>query len=107
MKTAIEDLQLSVGPGWSKLIAELVRDLEQLGWDGEVHQVKEKFGGLRFYIDYGSDAVNKRIETAEKLSFETCEQCGEPGKRRMLGTWIKTLCVSCHSHEQYVRGCGD
>lgn len=87
----IEDLQASVGSGWSKLIKDLVDDLFVLGWNGEVLQVKEKFGGLRFYINYGSDKVFDRIDVAENESLKICEECGNPGKQRNTG-WIKTLC---------------
>jgi hypothetical protein len=60
----LKDLQAEVGPGWSDIIARLVRDLRKLGWNGEVVQMKEKFGGLRFYINDTSDALHDRIEEA-------------------------------------------
>jgi hypothetical protein len=86
-----------VGEGWHALVSELVDDLLRLGWDGEVHQVKEKFGGLRFYIGMGSEAVHDRIAKAMEDSFKICEDCGEPGKLRR-GGWLRTLC------EKHVRG---
>lgn len=87
----LEEFQSQVGKGWSSIIEKLVQDLLELGWDGWALQIKEKFGGLRFYIDTGSDAVHDRISQAECLSYETCEECGTPGKPR-TGGWIKTLC---------------
>ena len=80
-----------VGPGWKDILVRLINDLEQLGWNGQLCQVKEKFGGLRFYINAASDAVWKRIAQAEEESYETCETCGQPGKLRRIGWW-KTLC---------------
>ena len=77
--------------GWVPLIDELITDLKAMGWDGKIHQLKEKFGGLRFYIGGGSDAIFDRISKAEAKSYEICERCGNPGKPRKLG-WIKTLC---------------
>jgi hypothetical protein len=54
-------------------------------------QVKEKFGGLRFYIDGGDDWVYGAISMAESMSYRTCEVCGAPGKTRGTG-WIRTTC---------------
>ena len=55
-------------------------------------QIKEKFGGLRFYINEGSKEVYDRITEAEKLSYETCEVTGNPGKLRTDIGWYLTLC---------------
>ena len=54
-------------------------------------QIKEKFGGLRFYIENGSDTVYNYIDFAEHMSYKVCEKCGSPGKSRSL-SWIKVLC---------------
>jgi len=82
----------SVGYGWYPLIKDLITDLIELGWNKEVCQVKEKFGGLRFYINAASDEMYDRISQAEKESYETCEDTGQPGKLRTdLGWWV-TLC---------------
>jgi hypothetical protein len=67
-EATLEDVCSCVGPGWHDIIRRLVMDLEALGWDGSVMQVKEKFGTLRFYIGYGSDAVFDRIDEAEAES---------------------------------------
>ncbi len=58
-------------------------------------QVKEKFGGLRFYYDGGSSEINHWVEFAEMMASHTCEDCGNPGKKRNEG-WIKTMCDTCH-----------
>jgi hypothetical protein len=54
-------------------------------------QVKEKFGGLRFYINGGNDQHYHYITFAESMSYRTCEECGSPGKRYTDG-WHQTLC---------------
>lgn len=64
------------------------------GFTPEVMQVKEKFGGLRFYTDYSNDYLNGMIHMAECISYKTCEQCGKPGKPRS-GGWVLTLCDDC------------
>lgn len=61
-----------------------------------VHQIKEKFGGLRFYYEGGDDYVYGLVSMAEAWAANTCEKCGESGKLRH-GGWIRTL---CDKHEQ-------
>ena len=88
----------SVSSGWYGLIKELIDDLIKLGWDKQVCQVKEKFGGLRFYINSASDEVHKRISEAENLSYSVCEKCGNPGELREDLRWMMTLC-DAHNEE--------
>jgi hypothetical protein len=78
--------------GWYPLLKELITDLIDLGWDKQICQVKEKFGGLRFYINTGSTEVFERIHKAEKDSYTICEETGKPGKLRNDIGWIRTLC---------------
>ena len=54
-------------------------------------QIKEKFGGLRFYVQAATSKHYDYISFAESMSYRTCEQCGAPGKRYSMG-WHKTLC---------------
>jgi hypothetical protein len=81
-----------VDSGWYPLIKELIEDLIKLGWDKQLCQVKEKFGGLRFYINSGSDEIFNRIISAENKSYEICETCGEKGDMRTDIGWYRTLC---------------
>ena len=85
--------------GWNIIIKNLIEDLIELGWDKKIVQVKEKFGGLRFYVVSGSDEIYDRISTAEKESYETCETCGEKGELRLVG-WYKTLCNKHHEERK-------
>ena len=82
----------AVDDGWLPIIKTLIEDLIELGWDKQVCQVKEKFGGLRFYINGGSDEIFNRISKAENESYETCEVCGEKGELRNDIGWYLTLC---------------
>lgn len=66
-----------------------------------VRQIKEKFGGLRFYYDGGDDYVSGLVSMAESWAGHVCEECGNPGKSRSTG-WIKTLCDE-HSAEREAR----
>jgi hypothetical protein len=54
-------------------------------------QVKEKFGGLRFYTNGFTDTIDGMIRMAESMSYRTCEVCGSPGRSNNYG-WISTLC---------------
>ena len=86
--------------GWFDILWRLCVDLEPLvvefeketGSQFEVLQVKEKFGGLRFYVNCRrGDAIRQRILAAREESVHTCEICGQPGELRE-DRWIKTLC---------------
>jgi hypothetical protein len=54
-------------------------------------QVKEKFGGLRFYYDGGDSYVEGLVAMAESMSYRTCDVCGNPGKTNNSG-WISVRC---------------
>jgi len=82
----------SVDNGWYPIIKDLIEDLIKLGWDKQICQIKEKFGGLRFYINSGSDEIHERITEAERKSYETCEITGQPGELRTDIGWYRTLC---------------
>jgi hypothetical protein len=82
--------------------------LQRHGWKAFLHwpdtgfavlQVKEKFGTLRFYCP-STDASDKYVRLAERLSAVTCEDCGKPGKANDAG-WIRTQCYECR--DQRVR----
>lgn len=55
-------------------------------------QIKEKFGGLRFYYDGGDDVVHGAVMMAEAWANVTCDQCGERGESNNTGGWIATRC---------------
>lgn len=86
-----------VGKGWEPILYRLAEDLIALGWDRQIRQVKEKLGGLRFYIRSGDATFQKRIEQAEDESYITCEECGAPGVRCSVDYWIKTECPACNA----------
>lgn len=98
------DMQVSLmrfgfpGDGWFDLIKDLCEKITAEGISITVMQVKEKFGGLRFYFDMNAGTtqeqytrVNELVVEAEAKSEVTCEDCGQPGKIRS-GSWIRCLC---------------
>lgn len=97
-ETTSEKVAMCVGPGWRLLVLKLIEDLLSIGWDAHVFQVKEKFGGLRFYASAMSNEGYDLIHKAEEQSYTICEECGEPGQVYRDGWW-KTLCEK-HAKEQ-------
>ena len=89
------------GDGWFDLIWRLCERLEPVvaaeeaesGRPFQVLQVKEKFGGLRFYHNYNNDAISALIAAAKIEAFHTCEVCGQPGKRSDV-SWL----ITCEEH---------
>ena len=62
-------------------------------------QVKEKFGGLRFYVVGASDKQWTMIELTENLSYHICETCGSTKDVGQTQGWIYTLCKECVDKE--------
>jgi hypothetical protein len=97
----------AVGSGWWQIIESLCGQIQHhIDWKQEqkekynrgegcaqvvVHQIKEKFGGLRFYYEGGDDAIDGMVRMAECWASHSCEECGNVGHGRS-GGWIRTLC---------------
>ena len=71
-----------IGQGWNLLVKNLIEDLIKMGWNKEVTQVKEKFGGLRFYVTENKSYIQQRIIDTELDSIMICEETGKSGKLR-------------------------
>ncbi len=97
---------IETGDGWYNIIDTLC---SQIQWhidknlanhedseeiQVEATQVKEKFGGLRFYYHGGNRFIDGLVWMAEGMSACTCESCGAPGKRSDT-SWVATLCENC------------
>lgn len=100
MRSGLMCFGFEVGDGWYELIRELCEELKEMLPDiqqdpeygeFEVLQVKEKFGGLRFYTNWATEEMYEKISDAEGKSFKICEECGQPAQVR-VGGWIRTLC---------------
>jgi hypothetical protein len=86
---------MSCADGWYDIIKaclDRVREDRQNLLAVTVVQIKEKFGGLRFYIR-GAASLQTRetIRSAEDESFSICEVTGLPGKLHVNGGYIRTL----------------
>jgi hypothetical protein len=94
----------AVGSGWWPIIESLCANIQShTDWWNKnretrpvveqvvVAQIKEKFGGLRFYYEGGDDQISGMVRMAEAWASHSCEECGAPGTLGGKG-WIKTLC---------------
>jgi hypothetical protein len=91
-----------VGNGWLGIIKETIEDITPMGWNKEVTQVKEKFGGLCFYITSAPENVHMRIIESDKLSYTVCEICGDIGYNKPHNGWYQTLCEKHHQEKNHV-----
>jgi hypothetical protein len=96
--------------GWFALVDGLCSDIETLlrNQAGRivVAQVKEKFGGLRFYYDWddaddaGADLetsllkerVRALVDEARARTTLICQKCGDPATLKLHGGWTAALC---------------
>jgi hypothetical protein len=88
--------------GWKEIVLRADSMLAHIDPDYQIHQIKEKFGTLRYYFGskYAYDTVQGQIMNAittwaEHRSQYTCEACGKFGELRTERYWIVTLCDTC------------
>ena len=118
-----EGIDTQFNAGWNQIVSDMfdkievvLKDMYNLEpersqerenrfWIG---QIKEKFASLRVYVDIPifwkmeyhkqCDLIQEAINTAENLSTETCELCGEAGK--VVGTgWLSCRCSKCDDYK--------
>ena len=116
MKETLMCWGFECGDGWYQILDSLCGQIQHyIDWNNEnfekgykqykqvpqvvAVQIKEKFGGLRFYYDGGDDHISGMVRMAESWAYHTCETCGSPGKMRQ-GGWIKTLCDTHEAERQ-------
>ena len=103
MGTVLDDMP----KGWKKafgiqLAEDIKQELKQKNIKNyNVQQVKEKYGGLRWYDNCRLDCISKY----ERLSEITCGICGRPATKISTG-WIYPYCDKCadkyKNHNSYV-----
>lgn len=91
---------VSCSAGWYPIVVQLDRDLAAIDPDYALKQVKEKFGGLRYYfhteLEGAREPMNTLVKAAEEAAERTCEDCGRPGELYVSRHgWYRTLCASC------------
>ena len=109
LQTPFEAFGVECHAGWKGLYEPLQELCRLHGY--EVVQIKEKFGGLRFYVTDGDGTLDTLISVIEDASFAVCEDCGttrhewDPITKRMKSivttssspsrNWIRSLCPPC------------
>lgn len=94
---------VSCSRGWYPIVIQLDHDLAAIDPGYELHQVKEKLGGLRYYfgVSEGTSKADRQrmdelVDAAEEKCEATCELCGDPGIRHTTPHgWLRTLCTTC------------
>lgn len=89
------------GEGWWPILEALCGQIQHhIDWKNKttevvaqvtVGQIKEKFGGLRFYYSGGDDVIDGMVRMAESWASRSCETCGNRATKQTTG-WIKNLC---------------
>ncbi len=92
--------EIGVENGWRGIVERLCQALKEHGVSEDFHvcQVKEKFGGLRFYYDGHIFGDRKLVSDAENESYRTCQYCGtQEGVRTVPSPhWLRSLCLKCY-----------
>lgn len=89
-----DEAKAYVGKGWHPLLDELYNALPE---EAQVFQVKEKFGGLRFYHSAEDSDFDALVTLAEARSLKLCEACGALAMLDSAAIpnrpeWVKTRC---------------
>ena len=63
----------------------------------QIDQIKEKFGGLRFYYSGGDKNIFGMTCLAESLSYKICESCGTTQNIGITKGWLYTVCETCYN----------
>lgn len=114
----LEEWKGCVGEGWADILEDLWNkavwiEAQFPAVELHINQIKEKFGGLRFYYGWGpSDKAvggdwdvsadipvsmfTDAVWRAESKASHTCEDCGKDGTLRdERSSWWATLCDDC------------
>ena len=98
----IELFGVECGKGWYDLLTPIIEYVEEYNKDTEEDnqikflQIKEKWGGLRVYTNFGTRELFDLIDKAEEESYNVCEFCGSREEVGMtLSGWNSTTCLDC------------
>ena len=92
---------------WNIVIADLVVIMKKREeWNSDINykvrQVKNKFGGLRFYVDNEDDFLRGAIKMAEIQCSKLCNTCGSYGKQKIqTGSFTPKQCTGCFGNSFY------
>lgn len=92
--------------GWLDLVEEIHEHLVGVAPNYKITQVKEKFGGLCFYIDGNTippmqrEACHNYVKKQTDRSYTICQNCGGNDATIHESGWIATLCDRCVNLDQ-------
>lgn len=91
----------AVEPGWNKAFGKkYLKDLkkqlkkDKMLYSWRIMDIKEKWGCLNLYCNYGSEELYSLISVYEDISWNTCIKCGKPATHTSKG-WISPYCEDC------------
>lgn len=93
MKETLMCWGFECGSGWYTLIDVMSELISKHTPDAIAVQIKEKFGGLRFYHHAGDDYSFAVEETGESISKTVCEVCGAQALLNSDDGWLSTRCA--------------
>ena len=90
---------IDVDEGWYQLVVDCHTELVAIDPHYGIFQVKEKFGGLRYYAKPSNMddkhtliRIGDIISKYEDIAWSTCSATGKPGVlMKSIGGWFKTL----------------
>lgn len=93
---------IECGDGWYGLLEKLCEDIAASNppEDFRFAQIKEKFGGLTVYVDFGNEKIFSLTTEVEQESYKVCEFCGTRDNVTSEGSWILTLCSTCRQNRK-------
>lgn len=98
------------GEGWYTNLAQLLDHIDRylthkykaVPEGFQIVQIKEKFGGLRFYVNGADDVIHELIRFTENLCDRTCEFCGSNQNIMRSKGWIITACKNCTETNEHL-----
>lgn len=107
IKYPFELFGIECGYGWYGLVLPLYFAIQKYNKDKfeseQIHidQIKEKFGGLRFYISNAPEEFRDWASRIEGESYKVCEFCGSTTDVTTEGRgWITTQCKQCRNKKK-------
>lgn len=101
---------IEIPPGWESLVLNCDERLARIDPKYQIVQIKEKFGGLRYYTNESIKAelliaFQDVIKQTEDKSFQLCRQCGAVGSLVTIHHWYFTLCprhiIECQERRRW------
>ena len=103
LPTPMQLCSIECGNGWLELIIPIAEYIEKYNKEHPENecpmcftQIKEKWGGLRVSVNYGTKELFAMISNAEAESYNICETCGskeDVGEK--YNGWYETMCHKC------------